>query len=209
VALIYVTGVSGSGKSKLCEELVRRGHDAHDSDREGNASFVSRMSGEHVPAPSLDGRTPAFVAEFEWRFIRSAIERFAARAADETVFFLGTAGNEREVWDLFDLVIYLAIDETTLRQRVATRTGNDFGKSDDELRRCLEWLTEANAEFATYGATYVDATQPLEAVFRDVLEASARVANDPPASAGRPDARRPTDIFLCTSPNRSSPKDSA
>lgn len=173
MSLIYVTGVSGSGKSTLCDELVRRGHDAHDSDREGNASFVSRLTGEHVTAPSLEGRTAEFVAEFEWRFIRAAVERLAARAADRTVFFLGTAANECEVWDLFDVIIYLAIDEPTLRQRIAMRTDNDFGKSDDELRRCVEWLAEANADYAKYGATYVDATQPLHAVVDDILTASA------------------------------------
>lgn len=171
--LIYVTGVSGSGKSTLCNELVRRGHDAHDSDREGNASFVSRLTGEHVPAPSLEGRTAEFVAEFEWRFIRTSVEGLATRAVDRTVFFLGTAGNERDMWDLFDVVIYLAIDESTLRHRIATRTGNDFGKSDDELRQCLEWLVEANANFANYEATFIDATRPLDAVLHDILKASA------------------------------------
>lgn len=37
-----------------------------------------------------------------------------------------------------DHVVYLDIDEVTLRDRIAGRAGNDYGKSPYELHRILE-----------------------------------------------------------------------
>jgi hypothetical protein len=41
VPLVYVTGISGAGKSAVCHELKRRGYEAHDTDEENNAVWVN------------------------------------------------------------------------------------------------------------------------------------------------------------------------
>jgi thymidylate kinase len=85
------------------------------------------------------------------------------------VFLCGSTANEGEVWSFFRLAIYLAIDSETLRHRLATRTSNDFGRSDYERDMVLGWHRVAEDDYRRYGATVVDGTRPLSEVVDEVL----------------------------------------
>jgi hypothetical protein len=45
MALLYVTGLSGTGKSAVLSELLARGHHARGVDEDGYADWVSLASG--------------------------------------------------------------------------------------------------------------------------------------------------------------------
>jgi thymidylate kinase len=49
--LVYVTGLSGSGKSSVLLQLKKRGYEAHGVDEEGYADWVDRMNGQCVRFP--------------------------------------------------------------------------------------------------------------------------------------------------------------
>jgi dephospho-CoA kinase len=173
VPLVLVTGISGSGKSTVCEELKPRGYEAHDIDLEGNAVWVHRKTGEVTAMPAAPKvGTPQWLAEWEWRVVRHKVEGLAERAGDRTVFLCGITANEKEVWHLFSLVIYLSIDSQTLRRRVASRTTKDFGKAPHELAAILAWHDVGEDQYRQFGAVIIDATRPLHQVVDDVLEAS-------------------------------------
>ena len=70
-------------------------------------------------------------------------------------------------------MIYLTIDEHTLRHRLASRTSNDFGRAPEELAAILTWHKVGDADFARFGATIIDATLPLHEVVDKVLAAAA------------------------------------
>jgi hypothetical protein len=72
--------------------------------------------------------------------VPARVEGLAARARDHLVFLCGSVENEQEIWRFFDQVVYLAVeDEGTLRDRIATRTSNDFGRNELELAAILKW----------------------------------------------------------------------
>jgi dephospho-CoA kinase len=52
MSLIYVTGNSGAGKSVVAHELQRRGYEAHEVDRDGNAVWAGTPSGRTATAAS-------------------------------------------------------------------------------------------------------------------------------------------------------------
>jgi len=184
--LIYVTGICGAGKSTVCDELQRRGYDAHDTDEEGNAAFFEVLSGEFVPPRPLRERTPSTRELLEWRMIGPRIEQLARTADDHVVFLCGTTSNERSFWHLFSTVVYLSIDETTLRDRLASRSNNDFGKVPHELQLCLNWLEVADDEYASYGAIKVDARKPLAGV----VDAVVAIGHSTSSSRGEGDRFR-------------------
>jgi len=167
--LVLVTGISGAGKSTVCAELRRRGHDAHDSDSDGNAVWVDRTTGELIGRIESVGRTPGFLERYEWRFDPERVETLARRAEDHLVFLCGATANEAAVWSLFRVAIYLAIDDHTLRRRLATRTSNDFGRSDYERDMVLGWHQVAEDDYRRFGAVVVDGTRPLSEVVDAVL----------------------------------------
>ena len=105
--------------------------------------------------------------------VPSKVQALAARADGRLVFLCGSTANEHEVWHLFSRVIYLAIDEQTLRDRLASRRSNDFGKAPHELEAILSWHQVGEADYREFGAVVVDATLPLHEVVDQVLDAAA------------------------------------
>ena len=171
--LVWVTGVSGSGKSSVCEVLRAQGHAAVDADWEGYSQWVHRVTGE----PVLDPPYPApagWLDDFAWRVRPEAVSSLAARPAPGVVYLCGGFENETDVWHIFDRVICLTVDEATLRHRLTTRTTNHFGKNPEELRAAVDWLILVESKYRQRGAVIVDATQPLEAVVAQVVASAVR-----------------------------------
>jgi shikimate kinase len=167
--LVYVTGVSGSGKSTVCAELVRRGYDARDTD-DGISAWFRIADGAEVPTPFADGyRTAEWCAAHEWRYSTERVVRFADAVRGGVGFLCGGAANENEVWSLVDRALYLVVDARTLRERLARRTNNDFGKASDELEAILAWHAGAADHCRRYGIDPVDATRPVDEVVDDIL----------------------------------------
>jgi dephospho-CoA kinase len=171
--LVYVTGISGTGKSAVCKELKRRGYEAHDTDLDGNAVWVNRKTGEVTAgAGAVERSRPGWLDDQEWRVVPSRVQALVGRADDSLVFLCGKTSNEHEVWHLFSRVICLAVDEQTLRDRLASRTSNDFGKTSEELEAVLYWHRVGEADYLSIGAVIVDATLPLHEVVDKVVEAA-------------------------------------
>jgi shikimate kinase len=169
--LIYITGISGAGKSAVIKELAKQGFAAHDSD-EGIAQHYNNETDEIVERPGRDKATSEFYAHHTYKLPRYRIQKLWEEAKDKTVFLCGIVANENEVWDLFDKVIYLDIDEQTLRHRVATRTSNYFGKAPHELENILKWHKGHRKMYEKYGASIIDTNRPLDKVVNEVLKRS-------------------------------------
>ena len=169
--LIYVTGISGTGKSAVCDALRERGYRSYDADRDGFKSWYSRSTDKL----STDQRSWAD-ATSEWRgryWLKIDPEKVEVLAASagiaEPVFLCGTAAGEDAVWHFFDRVIQLSIGEETLRRRIASRSDNDFGKDPSDLVDILGWHESSDERMESFGAVLVDAEQALESVVDEVL----------------------------------------
>jgi polysaccharide deacetylase 2 family uncharacterized protein YibQ len=88
-------------------------------------------------------------------------------------FLFGAVANEREVWDLFERVGCLVVDDETVRQRLAARTNNAFGKHSADLDRVLDWNRDPEAIYRRLGASIIDGTQTVD----DVLDAVLRLSD--------------------------------
>jgi hypothetical protein len=89
----------------------------------------------------------------------------------------GSAENETDVRDLFDLIVGLVIDEATLRHRLATRTTNTFGQHPEELAAALKWNPRMRAIYESLGATIIDASKPATEVVDSVIDAGSSLAS--------------------------------
>lgn len=173
MALYFVTGISGSGKSTVLSELKQRGYDAYDVDEAGpaTAKWHNDLTGYVHPKSSVkkEDRTPEFLSQHSWKVPRQGVEDLAKQASTKTVFLGGAIANELELRDLFSSVFALAIDDDTLRHRLATRTDNDWGKNPHELEHTLTVNHELDERYREFGYMVIDATQPLEKVVGDIL----------------------------------------
>jgi dephospho-CoA kinase len=146
VARILVTGMSGTGKSSALAELERRGHYVVDTDYGGWGDGVLWD----------EERMAALLAEADRR----------------TLFVSGTVENQGRFYDRFDAVVLLSAPVDVLLERLATRTTNDYGKSEEERALVLEHLRDVEPRLRAGCTHELDATPPIA----DVVAALERVA---------------------------------
>lgn len=165
--LIYVTGVPGAGKSAVRSELRRRGCIALGTDEDGLGAFFSQDGDEVSPNDAVD--SAEWRRDHVWRLVPERLAEIAEQQGSGRIFVCGSVANEGEVWHYFALVIGLIIDEPTLRSRLMSRVGNNWGKSDDELALALGWNAIYATEADTWGIVSVDATAPLAIVVDRII----------------------------------------
>src|SRR5439155_16188338 len=108
--------------------------------------WVDRSTGAVVENPPYPVPT-GWLADFGWRISRERVVELATSARDDVAFLCGSVENEVEVWDLFDRVACLVIDDDTLRHRLATRTTNAFGKLPEQLAAAVAWNRDMETQY--------------------------------------------------------------
>ncbi|HEX5937540.1 MAG TPA: hypothetical protein VFZ75_07635 [Actinomycetota bacterium] len=176
--LVYVTGISGAGKSAVLRELRRRGYEAFGVDEDGYGRWLDRRTGEErtypVESETLDPH--GWYADHDWALDVDKIARLKERVDREgsLVFLCGVAAGDSEAWEYFDVVCALVIDEATIRSRIAVRDGSWFGKRTHELDQILAWNVGYTDTYRAFGAVILDATQSLSVV----VDAVVAIATD-------------------------------
>src|SRR6266540_3872560 len=98
--LIYVTGISGSGKSAVLQELRRRGFKAFGVDEDAYGRWLDRRTGEEVPypvgSPTVDPHD--WYADHEWVLDVKKIAALKERVDRDGVlaFLCGVAAGDAE-----------------------------------------------------------------------------------------------------------------
>jgi dephospho-CoA kinase len=147
VKRVLLTGMSGTGKSSVVPALAARGYKAVDTD-----------DGWSEPLP--DGRQ-------RWR--EDAIDRLLDTEDADVLFIAGCEENQAQFHPRFDHIVLLSAPVKTLLERVATRTGNPYGKSAEELSRILDDLENVEPLLRRVADHEIRTTAPLDEVVEDVL----------------------------------------
>jgi predicted kinase len=150
-----VEGLSGTGKSSVYEELLRRGY---------NAISTDRVWAHHVdPGTGLQGGP---IAHDNWIWDRQMVLSELERAEPDVLFVCGSSRNRDDFLHHFTKVFNLRIDDDTMRCRLQARTADDWDMGPDEVELMLE-LNRSDEKPA--GAIDVDATQALHQVVDELL----------------------------------------
>lgn len=151
-----IEGVSGTGKTSVCEELRRRGYQAIHGDRE------LAYQGDPETGQPLDG----FTHEHHiWD-----VDKVRALVAnqDETVtFFCGGSRNFSKFIDLFDGVFVLEVDLDTLNRRLDERPADEWGGEPPE-REFIARLHRTREDIPKNGII-IDATAPIARVVDEIV----------------------------------------
>lgn len=173
MTLVAVCGIPGSGKSTVAARLKELGYDAWDTDVDGFCCWRDRASKTPVPNPrDWEEASASDTIEYAVQRDRVVTLRRRADTVDHPVYLCGFGGGEEEYWDLFDLMVVIAVDSQTLRHRLATRTNNAYGKSarqrDSLLAANVSWVEP----YRDRGAVLVDGARPLDEVVAAVVATS-------------------------------------
>jgi broad-specificity NMP kinase len=145
---ILLTGISAVGKSTLVELLRQRGYAAVDLD-DGYTTESIGLSGEVL---WLEDR------------VREMLE-----GPEEVLFVAGCASNQVKFQDEFDHIVLLSAPSEVVRQRLATRDTNPFGKTADEEARVLADQAVVEPMLRRVADTEIVTTAPVERTLDAVL----------------------------------------
>ncbi|MGW4249470.1 AAA family ATPase [Nocardia sp. NPDC004722] len=155
MAVILVTGMSGTGKSATLRLLAERGYPVLDTDYGG--WIVLGPGGE----PAWDeARMAALIARHE--------------QTGEPLFVAGTVWNQQRFYARFAQVVLLSAPEAVLLERVANRTGNAFGKTAGQRDRIRADIAEIEPRLRSVATVEIDTRAPLS----DVVETLAGLMTD-------------------------------
>ncbi len=147
---VLVTGMSGTGKSSLLDELAACGYRTVDTDYGG---YFETVDGERL-----------------WREDR--ISALLSREPDEpsdVLFVQGTTRNQVRFYPRFDHIVLLSAPAEVLAERLTTRITNPYGKDPAELAETLEYQRTVEPLLRAAATLEVVTTVPVAQVADIVL----------------------------------------
>lgn len=115
MAIIFITGLSGTGKSTVLEHLKLRGYHVVDTDY---GYIKEKDDGEVV----LDEDK-----------IKNLLEEYR----DSHLFIAGVYSNQAKFYDYFNYVVLLKVDLELMLERMNSRTSNHYGKRQEEAEQVI------------------------------------------------------------------------
>ena len=153
MTVVFVTGMSGTGKSAALAELARRGNRAVDTD------YGDWTEGEPGSERLWD---------------EDGIDALLHEHQEGALFIAGTADNQGKFYPRFDAVVLLSAPAEVILERIAARESNEFGKQAEERELILSDLANFEPLLRARATAEIDTRAPLE----EVVNALERIAGE-------------------------------
>jgi shikimate kinase len=164
---VLLTGMSGTGKSTVINQLAARGYNAVDTDDHGLSEWVA------VPMDEPTGLGPGH----DWVWREDRIQDLLSTDDAEVLFLSGCSPNQGRFYPQFDHIVLLTAPAAVIVERLATRTTNPYGKHPDEVARVLALQQTIEPRLRAGAGLEVDTSAPLDRVVATVL----RLVQPPPS----------------------------
>jgi dephospho-CoA kinase len=160
---VFITGMSGTGKSTVIEELAARGLRAVDLDDPYWSELVS------VPSDEPTGLEPGL----DWVWREERVAALLAGNDGDFLFASGCSPNQGQFYDRFDRIVLLTAPASLIAERLSTRTNNAYGKRPDELERALALIPIIEPLLRQRASHVIDTSASLDFVIAAILDIAA------------------------------------
>jgi shikimate kinase len=148
---VFITGMSGTGKSTVIRSLQELGHRAVD--------FDTPEWSEHR---LVDG-------ERDWVWREDRVAALLQSHRDGALFVSGCAINQRLFYPQLDEIVLLSAPWQVLKDRLETRTTNTYGKTPEEIALIQHHIATVEPLLRRIATFEVDTAAPLDDVVKIVL----------------------------------------
>lgn len=164
----WITGVAGTGKTTVGEELVKQGHYVTDVEETGGlCAWWSIESEQFVPFP--DVVTSEFSAAHKWRLDMDKLTEVIDNT-QPSVILVGTNETLKENMSMFEKVFILRCEPDVFIERLNNRENNDFGKDESIQQEILGWYENFETRMIDAGAISIDASQSIADVADQIAQ---------------------------------------
>lgn len=120
---ILITGMSGTGKSSVIEALAARGFAAIDTDSDEWCEWQTDES-----------------AEPDWIWRADRIAELLSAPRYTALFVSGCKSNQGQFYPYFGHIVLLSAPLEVMLGRIAARTTNPYGKTEEERQQIVQHL---------------------------------------------------------------------
>lgn len=149
---VFITGMSGTGKSSVIRALTERGYRAVDADHPGYSG------------PGGQG------GAWSWRVDR--IEHLLDFDDADLLFFAGASDEQRALYSRFDVVILLSAPLEVILDRVQGRADNPYGSLAEDREQIMRDYDVFEPALRRRTPHVIDTRMPLDDVVAEVLAIS-------------------------------------
>lgn len=168
---VLVTGIPGTGKTVIAEELKKLGYTAFDMEEvDGLFGLYHKETGEELKDYSEYKKSLNNIKKYDWNINVDRLKNLMKENSGGIVFYCGTGGNILEVISLFDLTIMLTINDDAIRHRLTHRSTNDFGNTSEVQEWVISWKDWFEDGVKEFNPIVVDANKSLEEVTSNIIE---------------------------------------
>jgi len=165
---IFVTGIAGSGKSAICDELNKFGYKAYDIENmEGLFTMVDKKTGK--PFKDYDDDNLELVKRADWICDKKKLQKLIRKSSKGIVFYCGVASNLDDLLPLFDKIFLLKVSQKILRERLSTRTSNDFGRTAEVRKWIFSWKKWWEDHMKEKGVIVIDVSRSPREIANDIV----------------------------------------
>lgn len=165
---IYITGISGTGKTTIAKELEQRGFYTISIDEVPNLCvWIHKETKEKVNYEAELNKE--FIDAHDWvcdvEYLNELIKK-----GTSPIFVLGLASNQKDFIHIFDKTLLLQCSPETFISRIENRTDNDFGKDKTAQEVILSWYQNFENTMLEKGAISIDVEKPLNEVIENIIK---------------------------------------
>lgn len=159
---VLITGMSGTGKSAVVRELIRRGYWAVDLDTPDWSEWV-----DLDPADQL---TPAEGKDWIWQEDRVRALLLLSRQDQGLLFVSGCAENMQRLFPLIETIILLSAPTATIMARLEARSSDGYGSTDGERQKVGELIATIEPLLRQSADHEIDSSGPTPCTVDEILK---------------------------------------
>ena len=167
---IFITGVAGSGKSVVCDELNKLGYKAYGIEDIAGLFKIVDKTGKQ--AENYDNDNLESIKQADWICDKNKLQRLMRKNSEGIVFYCGTASNLDDLLTLFDKIFLLNVSQKVLRERLSPRSSTDFGRTHEVQRWIFSWKKWWEDHMREKGAVIINANRSLREIVNDIVDRS-------------------------------------
>ncbi|WP_026688923.1 AAA family ATPase [Alteribacter aurantiacus] len=139
MTIIFITGLSGVGKTSVLERLKKDGYNVIDTDY------------GYITIKNTGG-----VEERVWD--EDKIKRLLNSSKEENLFLSGCYSNQGKFYSYFEHVVLLKADLNVMLERINKRRSHDYGKSEEERSEIMDSYEHVLPLLETRSDVIIDTT---------------------------------------------------